>query len=87
MKIGILGSAVVGQTLAKGFKTHGYDVRIASRTPGSLADFSKTSGIATGTPAEVAAWAEAAVLAVKGTKAIEAVKTAQPPRTTRRKTT
>ena len=26
--VGILGSAVVGQTLARGFKTHGHDVRI-----------------------------------------------------------
>jgi predicted dinucleotide-binding enzyme len=76
MKIGILGSGVVGQTLAKGFKTYGYDVRIASRTPDSLADFSKASGIAAGTPEDVAAWAEAAVLAVKGTKAVDAMKTA-----------
>jgi 2-polyprenyl-6-methoxyphenol hydroxylase-like FAD-dependent oxidoreductase len=31
-KVGILGSAIVGQTLAQGFKTHGHDVRIGSRT-------------------------------------------------------
>jgi 8-hydroxy-5-deazaflavin:NADPH oxidoreductase len=76
VRIGILGSGAVGQTLANGFKTHGYDVRIASRKPDSLSDFSKKSGIPAGTPADVAAWAEAAVLAVKGTKAIDAVKTA-----------
>ena len=35
-KVGILGSASVGQTLAKGFKAHGYDVRIGSRTPSKL---------------------------------------------------
>ncbi len=27
-KVGILGSAVVGQALAQGFKAHGYEVRI-----------------------------------------------------------
>jgi len=38
-------------------------VRIASRTPAKLADFSSASGIAAGTFAEVAAWADAVVLA------------------------
>jgi len=31
-KIGVIGSGVVGQTLATGLRRHGYDVRIASRT-------------------------------------------------------
>ena len=75
-KIGVIGSASVGQTLAAGFKKHGYDVRIASRTPGKLADFSKSSGIQSGTFADVAAWADAAVLAVSGKGAEEAVRTA-----------
>jgi 8-hydroxy-5-deazaflavin:NADPH oxidoreductase len=68
-KIGILGSAVVGQTLARGFKQHGHEVRIGSRTPAKLAEFSKGSGIQAGTLADVAAWADAIVLAVKGTAA------------------
>ena len=75
-KIGVIGSASVGQTLAAGFKKHGYDVRIASRTPAKLGDFSKSSGIPSGTFADVAAWAEAAVLAVSGKAAEEAVRTA-----------
>jgi 8-hydroxy-5-deazaflavin:NADPH oxidoreductase len=33
MKIGILGSAVVGQTLGNGFLTEGHDVMIGTRTP------------------------------------------------------
>jgi predicted dinucleotide-binding enzyme len=75
-KVGIIGSGTVGQTLAKGFTRHGYDVRIGSRSPGKLAKFSAEAGIATGTFAEVAAWADAAVLSVHGTAAIEAVRSA-----------
>jgi predicted dinucleotide-binding enzyme len=75
-KIGVIGSATVGQTLAKGFRRHGYDVRIASRTPAKLAGFSSATGIAAGTFADVAAWADAAVLAVHGSAAEDAVRTA-----------
>ena len=74
MRIGVIGSAVVGQTLARGLKQHGYEVRIASRTPAKLAEFSKTSGIQAGALADVASWAEAVVLAVAGAGAAEAVK-------------
>ena len=73
MRIGVVGSAVVGQTLAAGLKKHGHDVRIASRTPSKLADFSKSSGIQAGTVPDVAGWAELIVLAVSGTAAVEAV--------------
>jgi 8-hydroxy-5-deazaflavin:NADPH oxidoreductase len=66
MRIGVIGSGQVGQTLARGLETHGYQTRIASRTVEKLADFSRNSGIQAGTFAEVAAWAEAVVLAVKG---------------------
>ena len=48
----------------------------ASRTPAKLADFSKKSGVQSGTFADVAAWADAAVLAVHGPAADQAVKTA-----------
>ncbi len=75
-KIGVIGSAVVGQTLAGGFKKHGYEVRIGSRTPAKLAEFSASSGISTGTFADVAGWAEAVVLAVSGEVAMDALKAA-----------
>lgn len=75
-KIGVIGSAVVGQTLAQGFKKHGYDVRIASRTPAKLADFSAKSGIAAATFADAAAWSDVVVLAVKGTAAESAIREA-----------
>jgi 8-hydroxy-5-deazaflavin:NADPH oxidoreductase len=75
-KIGILGSAAVGQALARGFKQHGHEVRIGSRTPAKLAEFSASAGIAAGTFAEVASWAEVLVLAVKGTVAEDALRAA-----------
>ena len=70
-KIGVLGSGDVGKTLAAGLKKHGYEVRIATRTPAKLAEFSATSGITAGTYETLAAWAEALVLAVKGSAAVE----------------
>jgi predicted dinucleotide-binding enzyme len=75
-KIGIIGSAIVGQTLARGFKQHGYDVRIASRTPAKLAAFSSSSGITAGTFDDVAAWSDVGVLAVHGSAAEDALRTA-----------
>ena len=75
-KIGVIGSAVVGQTLSQGFKKHGYDVRIGSRSPDKLKDFTASSGVAAGTFADVAAWADALVLAVSGEAAEDALKLA-----------
>jgi 8-hydroxy-5-deazaflavin:NADPH oxidoreductase len=74
--IGILGSAVVGQTLAQGFKANGYGVRIGSRSPAKLASFTASSGIAAGTFAEVAGWADVLVLAVHGQAAEAALRLA-----------
>jgi predicted dinucleotide-binding enzyme len=76
--IGVLGSAEVGKTLARGFKTHEYPVRIASRSPGKLADFSASTGIPAGTLAEVAVWADIIVLAVLGSAAEGALRLAGP---------
>jgi len=72
-QIGILGSGTVGQTLAEGFKTHGYAVKIGSRSPDKLAEFSKSSGIEAGTFLDVASWAEMLVLSVHGSAAQEAL--------------
>jgi 8-hydroxy-5-deazaflavin:NADPH oxidoreductase len=75
-RFGVLGSGEVGQVLAKGLAAAGYDVRIGSRTPGKLAAFSKKSGIPAASFKDVAAWAEALVLSVKGTAALEAIELA-----------
>ena len=77
-RFGILGSGDVGQVLAKGLAAAGYEVRIGSRTRGKLAAFSKKSGIPAGTFKDAAAWAEALVLSVKGTAALEAIELAGP---------
>jgi predicted dinucleotide-binding enzyme len=76
MRIGVIGSGQVGQTLASGLKKHGYEVRIASRSPEKLAAFASKTGIEADTFAGAAAWGEAAVLAVKGAVAVEAVREA-----------
>ena len=75
-RFGVLGSGDVGQVLAKGLMAQGYQVRIGTRTPGKLAKFSKSTGIAEGAFGEVAAWAEALVLAVLGKAALNAVELA-----------
>jgi predicted dinucleotide-binding enzyme len=72
-RIGIIGSGAVGKTLAAGFRKHGYDVRIGSREPAKLAAFTKESGIAAGTFAEVGAFGETLVLAVHGGGARDAL--------------
>jgi predicted dinucleotide-binding enzyme len=65
-RYGVLGSAVVGQTLARGLTAHGHEVRIGSRSPAKLSEFSGTSGILSGTFSDVAAWGEHLILAVQG---------------------
>src|SRR6476620_6126252 len=72
-KGGVLGSGGVGQTLAKGIRTHGHDVRIGSRSPEKLEAFTTSAGVGRGTFAEVAAWGELLVLAVRGAAAQEAL--------------
>lgn len=65
MNIGILGSGIVGQTLAKGFRDEGHEVKIGSRDGKSVNGWDG----GTGTFTDVANWAEIAVLAVKGSVA------------------
>jgi predicted dinucleotide-binding enzyme len=66
MKIAVLGSGTVGQTLAKGLKEAGHDVRIASRAGHKLAAFSTATGIAETTFTDGIAFADVVVVAVKG---------------------
>lgn len=72
-RFGILGSGVVGQTLAAGLVKHGYEARIATRSSGKLKDFTTRTGITEGAFADVAAWAEGLVLAVAGRVALDAL--------------
>jgi hypothetical protein len=75
-RIGVLGSGDVAQTLARGFKLKGYDVRIGTRDPGKLAAFSSDAGIPAGTFQAVAEHGELLVLAVKGTAALSVLEMA-----------
>ena len=75
MRIGIIGLAVVADD-ERGLERQGHEVRIASRSPQKLAQNFQNAGIPAGTPTDVAAWAEALVLAVKGTAAESALREA-----------
>lgn len=71
-RIGVLGSGSVAQTLAAGFRKHGHEVMIGSRSPEKLADFvGANPGIEAGTFAQTAAFGDVVVLAVKGTVAAD----------------
>ena len=74
-KIGIIGSGIVGQTLALGFEKYGYSVMIGSRDRGKLNTWKTDSGFmgGTGSFADAAEFGEILVLSVKGTKAAEAM--------------
>jgi len=77
MKIGIIGSGDVGQTLASGFLKHGYDVVIGTSKPAKLAEWAKQNPKGrVGSFAEAAKFGDAVVLAVKGAIATDAVRLA-----------
>jgi predicted dinucleotide-binding enzyme len=69
-RVGILGSGIVGQTLAAGFTARGHDVMIGTRDPGKpelrewLAE--QGAGVKAGTFAQAAAHGDLVVLAVLG---------------------
>lgn len=65
-KVGVLGTGDVGKVLARGFKQHGYDVKIGSREGAKLAQWSSENGIVEGTFAAVTEGADIVVLAVGG---------------------
>ncbi len=74
MKVGVLGSGDVAKTLAGGFLKHGHSVKIGSRNPAKLADWTaQNSGSSAGTFAEAAEFGELIVLAVKGNAAADAL--------------
>lgn len=64
MRIGILGSGVVGQALARGLPRHGHDVRIGTRKE-------TVDDLPVGSPAEVVEGADLVFLSVAGTVAVE----------------
>lgn len=73
--IGIVGSGMVGKTLAAGFAKRGHAVTIGSRTPGKLAEWQRKEApeVRLGDFAEAARAGEIVVLAVLGGAAEETV--------------
>lgn len=77
MKVGVLGSGGVAETLASGLLKHGHAVKVGSRSPEKLSGWAeKSAGGQTGTFAEAAEFGELLVLAVKGTAAADALRLA-----------
>jgi len=77
-KIGILGSGVVAQDLAKGFLKHGHEVTIGTRDQSKLEEWKnkEAAGAKLGSFSETAAFGKIVVLAVKGTAAKSALELA-----------
>jgi predicted dinucleotide-binding enzyme len=75
MKIGIIGSGNVAQTLARGFVAQGHTVALGTREPAKLEAWQKDQApqVKLGSTREVAAAADVVLLAVKGTAATAVV--------------
>lgn len=77
MKIGVLGSGVVAQTLAAGFLKHGYEVMAGTRDQTKLMEWATAHPRAfLGSFTDAGAFGEVIVLTVKGTAAAEALRAA-----------
>lgn len=78
MKAGILGSGDVAKSLAHGFLKEGHQVMLGSREPAKLATWVKENGknASSGTLTETAKFGEPILLAVHGTKSVEAIQAA-----------
>lgn len=75
-KIGVIGSGVVGTTLANGFIKHGYTVMIGTNTPEKREPLQAKTKAAVGSFEDTARFAELVVLATKGSAADAAIRAA-----------
>lgn len=78
MKVGIIGSGAVGQTLAKAFKSEGYNVMLGTRNTSKeeIVRFNTETSIDIGTFDETAKFGDIIVLSTKGSAAAEALQQA-----------
>ncbi|MBN1407604.1 MAG: NAD(P)-binding domain-containing protein [Calditrichaceae bacterium] len=77
MKVGILGSSTVAQSLAAGFIKYNNQVMLSSRTPAKLTEWvQKSPGSKAGSFSEAAAFGDIIVLAVKGMVAADVLNAA-----------
>jgi predicted dinucleotide-binding enzyme len=80
MKVGILGSGVVAQTLGAGFLKHGHRVMLGTRDAAKLAAWHAQHAKAqVGSVTDAAAFGEVLVLAVKGDAALDVLRLAGGP--------
>jgi predicted dinucleotide-binding enzyme len=79
MRVGILGSGVVGQALANGFIKHGHEVMVGTGSPEKLAEWKAEAGEngRVGSFAGAADFGDLIVLAVKGAAAKDVLESAQ----------
>jgi len=74
MKVGVIGSGNVGQTLAAGFVKQGHTVMVGTRDPAKLKDWLEANpDVRVEDANDTAAFAEVVVLAVKGSVAAAAL--------------
>lgn len=76
MRVGILGSGIVGQSLARGFAGLGYDVKVGTRDISKLEKWHKelnSPKVSLGSFAEAASFGEALVLATHGVTTLAAI--------------
>ena len=78
MKIGILGSGPVGQSLATGFVKYGYKVMIGTGNPSKLNEWKQDIEIRVGSFRETATFGDIIVIALKGSAALDVLKDLPP---------
>jgi predicted dinucleotide-binding enzyme len=76
MKIGILGSGMVGQALAAKLAEQGQDVMVSSRNPAKVAAWAGSVGVKVGSLSDTAAHGEIVINATKGDASLEALRAA-----------
>jgi predicted dinucleotide-binding enzyme len=77
MKVGILGSGTVAQTLAAGLSRHGHDVMLGTRDTSKLLDWQHHNpAVLLGGVTDAAGFGEVLILAVRGLAALEVLRAA-----------
>jgi predicted dinucleotide-binding enzyme len=77
-KIGVIGSGIVGQTLANGLHQHGYGVMLGTNTPSKRDQLAAKTLAPIGSFEETATFGDIVVLATKGAAAEAAIDAAGP---------
>jgi predicted dinucleotide-binding enzyme len=79
MRIGILGSSDVARSLGRSFLNEGHEVMLGSREPDKLTSWARESGesASAGTFADTVKFGELIVLAVHGTRSVDAIRLAE----------